>query len=153
VIHLDREHWRPGWVETPRDEWESRVRELAAAERWIIDGNYGGTIKMRLERADTIVFLDFGRVRCLRGAITRRIRYRNQTRPDMSEGCPEQLTWQFLRWIWDYRRTKRPGIQEMLSEARALGKRVVVLRSYSEVTEFLQFGAKSADADEPDPNR
>lgn len=67
VIHLDREHWKPGWVETPAAEWEERVRELAAAERWIIDGNYGGTLDVRLDRADTVVFLDFGRFRCLRG--------------------------------------------------------------------------------------
>lgn len=153
VIHLDREHWRPGWVETPRDEWESRVRELAAAERWIIDGNYGGTMKTRLERADTIVFLDFGRARCLRGAITRRIRYRNQTRPDMSEGCQERLTWQFLKWIWDYPKTKRPGIEGMLAEAGALGKRVVVLRNYGEVTEFLRSGVPPAGADAPAPTR
>jgi adenylate kinase family enzyme len=147
VVHLDREHWRPGWIEPPRDEWERRVAELAAAEQWIIDGNYGGTMEMRLERADTIVFLDFGRVRCLRGVITRRIRYRNRARPDMTEGCRERLTWQFLKWIWGYPRTKRPGILEMLAEAQAVGKRVVVLRSYGEVTEFLRSGVALAGAD------
>jgi adenylate kinase family enzyme len=25
VVHLDRPFWRPGWVETPREEWR-RVR-------------------------------------------------------------------------------------------------------------------------------
>jgi adenylate kinase family enzyme len=24
VIHLDVEHWRPGWVEPPKEEWPSR---------------------------------------------------------------------------------------------------------------------------------
>lgn len=153
VIHLDREHWRPGWVEPPRDEWESRVQELAAGERWIIDGNYGGTMETRIERADTIVFLDFGRVRCLRGVITRRIRYRNRTRPDMTEGCQERLTWQFLKWIWDYPKTKRPGILEMLAEAQARGKRVVVLRSYGEVTEFLRSGVAPEGTDAGTPKR
>ncbi len=43
VIHLDQENWRPGWVETPRDEWHARVDVLLAREYWIMDGNYGGT--------------------------------------------------------------------------------------------------------------
>lgn len=44
VIHLDREHWPPGWVEPPRDEWESRVQELAARamdHRWQLRRDYG----------------------------------------------------------------------------------------------------------------
>jgi len=28
VIHLDTLYWNPGWVETPKPEWEKMVREL-----------------------------------------------------------------------------------------------------------------------------
>jgi len=38
VVHLDAEHWHPGWVETPAEEWAEKVRALASGERWIIDG-------------------------------------------------------------------------------------------------------------------
>lgn len=34
LIHLDRYYWRPGWVETPKAEWEAIVKELAAKERF-----------------------------------------------------------------------------------------------------------------------
>ncbi len=60
VVHLDREHWRPGWVETPRDEWERRASELAAGERWIIDGKLRGNNGVAFDRADTIVVLASG---------------------------------------------------------------------------------------------
>ena len=46
VIHLDREFWRPNWMATPEDEWIERVRELVARERWVMDGNFGGTSGM-----------------------------------------------------------------------------------------------------------
>src|SRR5690348_1067898 len=36
LVHLDREYWRSGWVETPQDEWRERVAEIVAGERWII---------------------------------------------------------------------------------------------------------------------
>ena len=55
VVHLDRHFWRPGWVEMPREGWCQRQRELFAGERWIADGNYGGSFDERSARADTVV--------------------------------------------------------------------------------------------------
>ena len=136
VIHLDAEHWRPGWVETPADEWERKVRALAAGERWIIDGNYGGTMEIRFAAADTIVFLDFPRRTCLWRVLLRQLRYRGRSRPDMTEGCPERITLQFVRWIWEYPRTRRPGV---LARMRSAGvhARHVILHSPREVEAFV----------------
>jgi len=149
VIHLDREHWKPGWIEPRGAEWEERVRELAAAERWIIDGNYGGTLDVRLDRADTVVFLDFGRLRCMRGVVARWLRYRNRARPDMAEGCPERLDAAFLKWIWAYRERHRPGVLRLLGEATAQGKRVVVLRDDTQVARFVAHGLAPGGLREP----
>lgn len=59
LVHLDRLYWRAGWVESDKAEFVERVRETVAAPRWVIDGNYGGTLPIRLERADTVLWLDF----------------------------------------------------------------------------------------------
>ncbi|MFX8106590.1 AAA family ATPase, partial [Acinetobacter baumannii] len=48
VVHLDREDWRPGGGEPPRGDWRARVAALAADESWIMDGQYGGTLDLRL---------------------------------------------------------------------------------------------------------
>ena len=63
--HLDVHYWRPGWQETPRDAWREIQKELLEGERWIMDGNYGGTMDLRLEAADTIIFLDMPRLLCV----------------------------------------------------------------------------------------
>jgi len=55
VQHLDQLYWRPGWVATPDPQWRSTVAELCGRPAWIIDGNYGGTMDVRLAAADTIV--------------------------------------------------------------------------------------------------
>jgi hypothetical protein len=34
-------------------------------DRWIMDGNYSGSLDIRLERADTVIILVFSRWRCL----------------------------------------------------------------------------------------
>lgn len=127
VIHLDKEHWRPGWMEPTDDEWERIVKGLVARDRWIIDGNYGGsTMDLRLERADTVVFLDFPRVVCLWRVMKRRWMYRGRTRPDMAPGCPEKLDWGLIRFIWGYRKKSRPSVLQKLE--RHSGKKVYILR-------------------------
>src|SRR5207247_6652305 len=65
LIHLDLLYWRPGWQPTPNDEWRQTVERLITAEKWIIDGNYGGTLDLRLAACDTVVFIDLPRVVCL----------------------------------------------------------------------------------------
>lgn len=137
LVHLDALYWRPGWTEPPRDEWDATLERLLAGERWILDGNYGRTLERRLAACDTAVFLDLPRTVCLRRAVWRRIRFHGRSRPDMREGCPERLTWAFVRWIWRYPREQRPRVMTQLAALRP-GQRAVVLRSPAEVEAFLR---------------
>ena len=70
VIHLDRHYWHPGWVGTPQDQWQRTVSRLVQRESWIIDGNYRGTLAMRLKAADSVVFLDLPPWICAMRAIS-----------------------------------------------------------------------------------
>jgi adenylate kinase family enzyme len=135
VYHLDRLFWRPGWTPTPADEWKQIQAELFRGESWIIDGNYGGTMDLRLEVCDTVVFLDISRWVCIIRVVKRFLAFRNSRRPDMGDGCPEKIDIEFLRWIWDYPKRNRP---EILKKLHALNndKQVFVLRSAREVEDF-----------------
>lgn len=137
VIHLDALYWRDGWTEPSKEEWAHVVEQLVAGDRWIMDGNYGGTLEVRLAAADTVIFLDLPRTVCIRRVVQRWIHFRGRTRPDMSPGCPERITWEFLRWIWSYPTNRRPRILQQLSALRA-DQRVEVLRSASAVDAFFQ---------------
>lgn len=136
VIHLDAAYWRPGWVETPKDEWRRKVEELCRGESWVMDGNFGGTLELRLAACDSVVFLDLPRAVCLRRVLKRAVMYRNTPRPDMAAGCPEKLDLKFLYWVWTYPSLRRPAILARLEEVVA-DKRVVRLRSDAEVERFL----------------
>src|SRR5436190_13248287 len=65
LIHLDYLFWKPGWVETPRDEWRRIVQKLVQRDVWVMDGNYGGTLDLRLAACDTVLFLDLPAARVL----------------------------------------------------------------------------------------
>ena len=137
VIHLDALYWRAGWRETPREEWAARVEELLRGEAWIMDGNYGHTLERRLAACDTVVFLDFPRYLCLWRVLKRRVLFRGRSRPDMAEGCRERLNWEFVRWVWTYRRERRPRVLKRLS-GLGEGQRAFVLRSPREARRFLE---------------
>src|SRR5438128_10778758 len=93
LIHLDLLYWRPGWQPTPSEEWHETVRRLVAGESWIIDGNYGGRLDLRLWACDTGVPLERPRRRCLWRALIRQVRALGVDRPELSQGCPAVRTW------------------------------------------------------------
>jgi adenylate kinase family enzyme len=101
VIELDKIFWRPGLVATPRDQWIELQERLVEENGWIIDGDLGpyDAVEVRLQAADTVIFLDFSLVRCASRAIRRSceradfwlwlLRYRRQSRPFLMEAIPK----------------------------------------------------------------
>ena len=140
VIHLDRHYWHPGWVGTPDEEWERTVSRLIRRKTWIMDGNYRSTLEMRLEAADSVVFLDLAPWICAVRAIKRRIEYRNRPRPDIAEGCKEPILdpqlIQFVRHVLSYPDRAKPYVLNQLASI-ASEKHVVWLRSSRDVNNFL----------------
>ena len=136
VIHLDSLFWNPGWVETPKDKWRVMVEELVKGDSWIIDGNYGGTLDIRLAACDGVIFLDVPRLICIRRVLKRVALYRKERRPDMAAGCPERFNAEFIKYIWDYPRHRKPALVEKL-DSYSRTKAVTILRSQTEIEGFL----------------
>lgn len=67
VIELDKMFWSADLSPTTPERWAALQAELATAEHWIMDGDLGpyDVLITRLARADTVVILDYGLVRCV----------------------------------------------------------------------------------------
>ncbi len=138
VIHLDLYFWKPGWVAPSETEWREKQYGVLAGDSWIADGNYHETLDLRLERADTVVFLDMPWWLCTGRAVLRGFRMPDE----LPEGC-HYSAWQRLRdeWrlavrIWRKRRSEPEREHEIISHH---GQHVAlhVLRSRRAVREFL----------------
>src|SRR5438477_10447076 len=93
LIHLDIHYWKPRWTEPSNKEWYSIVENLISGETWIIDGNYNNTMRLRFERADTVIFLDVHQRIYTWRIIKRRLSafIKTKIRNDLPEGCKERF--------------------------------------------------------------
>lgn len=135
TIHLDSYYWQPNWTCTSAEEWDQKLQALLERDSWVMDGNYPASLSLRLEYADTVIFLDCGRITSLVRCIGRFLKYRGRSRPDLAPGCNEKIDWDFLKWIWNYPRDVRPEIMETLQ--RQVDKEIVVLTSDDEIARYL----------------
>jgi len=120
----------------PKEEQILIQTDLVKKPQWIIDGNYGGTLEIRLEAADTIIFLDFKRALCLYRVMMRAFKYRHTQRPDMCEGNRERFDLIFYKWVWHFPKEQRPRIIEKLDRLSS-EKNVIWLHTPKEAEEFV----------------
>ena len=115
-VSMDREiYWLPGWRPRPRAEALERLRAIVAQDRWILDGTSPGTLPLRLPRTHLVLWLRPPRRASLYGVISRWLKFRGRSRPEMAEGCPEKIDREFLAYIWRFEKTQSPEIEEALA--------------------------------------
>jgi adenylate kinase family enzyme len=109
VVHLDVLFWRPGWKEPDRDDFRARVARAHSGNAWISDGSYAAaTFDLRLPRADALIVIERPRWLCLVRVLWRSLSRRE--RADRPEGCPEQISWDFLKFVWRFDKITLPRI-------------------------------------------
>lgn len=131
LYHLDMLYWNADKTTVGRDVLIERLTPILDSEEWIIDGNYRGTLEMRLQRCDTVFFLDFPTDVCLAGVESRR----GKPRTDMPWIETEEDV-EFTEFIKGFRANNRPIILALLKKYPEIT--VYTFKSRSESDAFLQ---------------
>jgi hypothetical protein len=134
VVHLDALYYDSDWNPTAMDRFAGLQGELVAGDRWIIEGNYASTLPIRLERADTVVFLDLPARTCLWGIVRRHWKYHGGQHAD---GVYDRINGAVITYVLGYRRAMRPRIDALIGE-RGSHLRRVTLTSRRQVRRFLE---------------
>ncbi len=133
-VHLDVVYYDKDWKPLDQEAFAALQRDLVAAPRWIIDGNYTSTLPIRLEAADTVIFLDLPGWACLWGILQRRLRHGGGQHQAI--GVYDRITWNFIRYILGYRRKMAPRVRALIA-SHAGQAQVTVLRSRAAVRRYL----------------
>ena len=58
-VELDSIFHQANWTPLPDDDFRAHVRAAVMDDGWVVDGNYGVVRPIVLERATTVVWLDY----------------------------------------------------------------------------------------------
>lgn len=100
-VELDALYWKPGWQPGGDEEFQDRIREATAGDRWIVAGNYRRhTVESVWPRAESILWLDFPMRLVLRRIVTRS--WQRSRRKELLWGTNYERFWpQFKLWDQD----------------------------------------------------
>ncbi|MCL2522902.1 MAG: deoxynucleoside kinase [Erysipelotrichales bacterium] len=100
VHHLDCYYWKENWVTSEDEEFFERIKVVAENDKWIIEGNYRGTMVDRFERSDLIIFLDYDFDFCIQSVKDRRLQKERIGLPDYLED-DEKAFKEFIDYLYN----------------------------------------------------
>lgn len=136
LYHLDNIFWNSDKTHLSPEEFDLKLKEILETDEWIIDGNYSRTYEMRIEKADTIIFLNYPLEVCLDGVNSRIGKQRDDLPWIEEEFDPE-----FKKWIINWFKDELPKTKEILEKYKE-NKNVVILESREEAISFLELMSK-----------
>lgn len=131
LYHLDLLNWNSDKTTVDKKVFIEKLKNVIAQDSWIIDGNYGSTIELRLKECDTVFFLDYPVDVCIDGVKSRQ----GKTRSDMPWTETEDDE-EFLEFIKNYNSQSRPNVFNLLEQYSK--KEIVVFKSREEADKYLK---------------
>lgn len=133
LYHLDMMNWNSNGTTVGKSVFRERLYEIIQKEKWIIDGNYGSTIEIRLQACDTVIFLDYPLEICLDG-VKARI---GKERADMPwvESINE-VDEDFIEFINNYNNKNRPVLMQLLKKYS--DKTILIFRNREEADKYFE---------------
>ncbi|MDV2683684.1 topology modulation protein [Alkalihalophilus lindianensis] len=140
VYHLDTFYWKSNWVEASEIEFYEAQLNLVKHASWIIEGNYTGTLHLRMEETDTIIYIERSLPVCLYRVLKRYLQNRGKVREDLGEGCIEKLDWPFIKFIVTTYFKRKEMMQEHFTHflAGKGSRKVIQLKNKKQIRDFFQ---------------
>ncbi len=130
LYHLDMMYWNADKTTVEKSVFLERLSAVLEKNEWIIDGNYGSTMELRMAACDTVIFLDYPLRVCLDGIKERRGKPRSDIPWIETEEDAE-----FIEFIKNYNEQQKPKVLELLEKYS--DKNIVILESREQAVAFL----------------
>ena len=131
LVYLDQLNWNVDKTTVEKNVFLNRVNEVIKQKEWIIDGNYGSSIEMRMQACDTVFFLDYPVDVCIQGIHERVGKVRTDI-PWVEDEVDEDL----IEFVRNYEKEDRPEILELLSKYKE--KDIHIFRNRKDAKIYLE---------------
>lgn len=132
LYHLDLLWHKADKTTVSREEFDTRLADILALDRWIMDGNFQRTMETRLQACDTVILLDFPVDVCLARAAAR-VGVPREDLPWVEDGFDPE----FRAFIEDFPQDTLPRIYELLETYRE-GRQVIIFKSHKDTDDFFE---------------
>ena len=130
LYHLDMMYWNADKTTVEKSVFLERLSDVLEKDEWIIDGNYGSTMELRMAVCDTVIFLDYPLEVCLDGIKERR----GKPRSDMP-WCETEEDAEFVEFIKNYNEQQRHTVLDLLEKYG--DKNIIIFKSREQADAFL----------------
>lgn len=144
ILHLDN-LWHSTDYSKEASVWleKEQVKFFAENKNGIIDGNYTGTLKTRLKECDVVYYLQVPTFVALFRVIKRSLgtKFLHKERSDMADNFEEKFDqeyWEFLKFIWHFKRDNLPKIAEILKNNAKKDCQIIPIKSKKQKEIILQ---------------
>ncbi len=131
LYHLDMMFWNEDRTTVSKEVFIRRLQEAMSTSKWIIEGNYGSTMEMRIKECDTVFFLDYPTEVCIEGIELRK----GQVRSDMPWVENDNTDEEFIDFINSYNSESRPKVISLLEKYSS--KNIIIFQTRTESEEYL----------------
>ena len=130
LYHLDMMYWNADKTTVEKSVFLERLSVALEKDEWIIDGNYGSTMELRMAACDTVIFLDYPLDVCLDGIKERRGKPRSDLPWIETEDDEE-----FIEFIKSYNEQQKPRVLELFKKYS--DKDIIIFKSREQADAFL----------------
>ena len=135
LYHLDLLNWNSDKTTVSKEVFLERLQNVLVLDKWIIDGNYGSTMELRLKECDTVFFLDYPVEVCIDGIKQRKGKERSDIPWIETEDDEE-----FMEFIRNYNIQSRPKVLSLLEKYSE--KDIVIFNSREEADDYISEATK-----------
>lgn len=135
VYHIDGIHHLKNWEIRDKEERDKIILEKTLEDKWVIDGTYRSTLNQRFERADCIIYLDYSTFAQLKGVLIRYIKNNGKEKEEIP-GCKEKISFEFLKFVINWRKNKRNEIIEKLSKVDS--EKILIFKNRKQLNKWYK---------------
>lgn len=143
-IELDSIHHQPNWTPISDEEFAAALLPRLESPHWVVDGNYSQVTSLVMDRADTVVLLDYSRRLVMCRVVLRTLR-RGIRREELWNGNRESLRNLFnpsrdkniIVWAWSMHGLRHQRNLEYEAQLKQQGRTVFRFENPADTDSWL----------------